>query len=75
MAFTLPSEPGTTETLQCIACAGLQEIGPSFDVGDLRDLMRQDGTHNKENAVYQAELQKKIQDGQLSSQDDAIINT
>ena len=53
MAFTLPSEPGTTETLQCIACAGLQEIGPSFDVGDLRDLMRQDGTHNKENAVYQ----------------------
>ena len=26
---------------------------------------------NKENAVYQAELQKKIQDGQLSSQDDA----
>ena len=53
MAFTLPREPGTTETLQCIACAGLQEIGSSFDVNDLKDLMRQDRTHNKEQAVYQ----------------------
>ena len=53
MAFTLPREPGTQETLQCIACAARQEIGSSFGVDDLRDLMRQDGTHNKENAVYQ----------------------
>ena len=52
MAFNLPREPGTTETLQCIACAARQEIGPRFDANDLVDLMKQDGTHPKEHAVY-----------------------
>lgn len=52
MAFTLPREPGTTETLQCIACAGRQEIGNSFNIEDLKKLMRQDGSHLMETHVY-----------------------
>lgn len=52
MAFILPREPGTMETLQCIACAGRQEIGNSFNTEDLKKLMRQDGSHLMETHVY-----------------------
>ena len=35
MAFTLPREPSTQESLQCLASAGLQEIGATFSDEDL----------------------------------------
>ena len=41
MSFTLPKDPETSESLQCLACAGLQEIGNKFNVDDLRQLMIQ----------------------------------
>ena len=41
MAFVLPKDPETSESLQCLACAGLQEIGNKFNVDDLRQLMMQ----------------------------------
>lgn len=41
MSFTLPKDPETSESLQCLACAGLQEIGNTFNVDDLRQLMIQ----------------------------------
>ncbi len=41
MAFVLPKDPETSESLQCLACAGLQEIGNTFNVDDLRQLMMQ----------------------------------
>ena len=41
MSFTLPKDPETSESLQCLAFAGLQEIGNTFNVDDLRQLMIQ----------------------------------
>ena len=41
MSFQLPKDPETSESLQCLACAGLQEIGNTFNVDDLRQLMIQ----------------------------------
>ena len=41
MSFQLPNDPETSESLQCLACAGLQEIGNTFNVDDLRQLMIQ----------------------------------
>ena len=41
MSFTLTRDPETSESLQCLACAGLQEIGNTFNVDDLRQLMIQ----------------------------------
>ena len=41
MSFQLPKDPETSESLQCLACAGLQEIGSTFNVDDLRQLMIQ----------------------------------
>ena len=34
MSFQLPNDPETSESLQCLACAGLQEIGNNFNVDD-----------------------------------------
>lgn len=48
MAFVLPREPSTTESLQCLACAGEQEI-TNFDENDLVLLMK--GEHEKQNVV------------------------
>ena len=41
MSFVLPKDPETSESLQCLACAGLLEIGNKFNVDDLRQLMMQ----------------------------------
>ena len=41
MSFTLTRDPETSESLQCLACAGLQEIGNTFNADDLRQLMIQ----------------------------------
>lgn len=49
MAFTLPREPSTTESLQCLACAGYQVIGSTFGDDDLIKLMK--GNHSKQNVV------------------------
>lgn len=49
MAYTLPREPSTQESLQCLACAGLQVIGPNFSEEDLIKLMR--GTHDNQSEV------------------------
>ena len=49
MAFRLPREPSTQESLQCLASAGLQEIGNSFADEDLIKLMK--GIHDKQSQV------------------------
>ena len=49
MAFTLPREPSTQESLQCLASAGLQEIGATFSDEDLIKLMK--GVHDKQSIV------------------------
>ena len=49
MAFNLPREPSTQESLQCLASAGLQEIGGSFADEDLIKLMK--GVHDKQSQV------------------------
>ena len=48
MAFVLPREPSTQESLQCLACAGRQEINDFKEV-DLVLLMK--GEHPKQNVV------------------------
>ena len=45
MAFVLPREPSTQESLQCLACAAEQELN-DFHGDDLVQLMR--GTHDKQ---------------------------
>ena len=47
--FVLPREPSTQESLQCLASAGLQEIGESFSEEDLLTLMK--GEHEKQELI------------------------
>mgnify|MGYP001357861301 CR=1 FL=1 len=48
MSYKLPDEPSTQESLQCLACAGNQEIN-NFGYEDMQKLML--GTHEKQSAV------------------------
>ena len=49
MAYTLPRDPGVTESLQCLACAARQVIGNDFNYSDLQQVMV--GEHAKQSEI------------------------